>query len=88
MPATPPTDVSPVAARRAELALEAEWLDVEEAFLTAKASRHTSPDAEAVYQAAKARMSEMRRYWRQIGEAVGTRTPSAASVVTINAEES
>lgn len=74
-----------VAARRAELALEAEWLDVQEAFLTAKAARDGSPTAEADYQSAKRAMSEMRTYWRQIGEATGVRRP--AGTIALTSEE-
>lgn len=81
---TPPDDP-----RRAEIALELAWLDVRDAFLAAKAawvaagSVATKPyTAEFVaYDTAKRKMSEMRTFWRRIGEAVGARTPAGTVVV-------
>lgn len=70
-----PADVGaddPNAKRRAEIALELEWLDVEARYLAAKASL---PRDDPEFIAAKQAMSEMRTYWRQIGEACGTRRP-------------
>jgi hypothetical protein len=49
--------------RREEIALELEWLDVEERFLAAKTNRAQDPDE---YREAKTAMSEMRTYWREI----------------------
>jgi hypothetical protein len=65
--------------RRDEIAMELEWLDTREAFVAAKATRDADPDG---YAAAKAKMSEMRAYWRGIGEYLGLRTPAGAIGVT------
>lgn len=87
MPPTNPPDP-----RRAELALELEWLDVSDAYVAAKAAwvaagaKPRTKEHEA-YLAAKKKMSEMRTYWRRIGEAVGSRTPVGANVVVVEEEE-
>lgn len=63
----------------AELELHQEWSKVKKAFLAAKEKRDKDPKA---YDKAEAALSEMRRYWRQVGEATpdgvpGHRTPHA-----------
>ena len=57
-----------------ELELVNEWERVRSAFVASKERRSSDPET---YAAAKAEMSAMRTYWRQVGEAVGTRTPVA-----------
>jgi len=57
--------------RRAEIDLELEWLDARDAFVAAKATRDTDPEG---YATKKARMSEMRTFWRGIGEYLGLRS--------------
>jgi hypothetical protein len=62
-----------------ELSLYNEWAEVQKAFVKAKEKAAKDPayrDSEE-YQAAKQKMSTMRTYWRQVGEATGTRTPIA-----------
>lgn len=73
---------TPVDQRRAEIALELEYLDARDRFVAAKEARAADPSAhnEKEYRAAKAAFSELRTYWRQIGEAVGTRKPGGADV--------
>ena len=58
--------------RRDEIEFELEWLDVSDAFIAAKANRANDEDT---YQATKRHMSQMRDYWRGVGEALGYRTP-------------
>ena len=65
--------------RRAEIEMELEWLDAQEAFIAAKETRDSDPEG---YAAAKAKMSELRTAMRLAGEANGTRTPVSAIAVT------
>lgn len=78
---TPPDDP-----RRAELALELEWLDVRDAYLTAKAAWVAAGSVPrtteyVAYVEAKRTMSEMRTFWKRVGEAVGSRTPAGTVIV-------
>jgi hypothetical protein len=60
--------------RRAEIALELEHLDLLDRYVAAKKNEAKDPDE---YRDAKKAFSDHRTYWRQIGEAVGTRIPGA-----------
>jgi hypothetical protein len=62
-----------------ELALYNDWAVAQKAFVKAKEKAVKDPayrDSDE-YRAIKQNTSEMRTQWRQIGEAVGTRTPVA-----------
>jgi hypothetical protein len=67
--------------RRAELALEAEHLDLLDAFTAAKSKddEHSTPATRKARADARRAFGEHRRFWRQVGEAVGTRTAGATS---------
>ena len=61
----------------ADIELINEYKKARDALVKAKKLRKRGhPDPEAL-TAAKARVDELRTYWRRIGEAVGVRTPIA-----------
>jgi hypothetical protein len=74
--------LTPEEAADAELELRNEWAKARKAFVAAKDNRGT-----AEYRKAKAQMSELRTYWRQIRDAVTAEsgTPPVASPAPIQA---